>query len=53
MIQIINKAGGELEDTLRHNDSIREHGRVRMAQNHIEMLSDSLSSSSSDDSLEA
>ena len=37
---------------MRHNDAMREQERVRMAQNTIEILSDSLFSSSSDDLLE-
>ena len=48
---VINKDKEELEDTLRHNESIREQERVRMAQNTIEILSDSSSSFSLDDSL--
>ena len=48
----INDSKEELEDTLRHNDVMREQECVRMAQNYIEISSDSSSSSSSDDSLE-
>ena len=49
---MINEVKEELEDILRHNYSIREQERVRMAQNIIEISSDSLSSSSSYESLE-
>ena len=49
---MIKKAKAELEDTFCYNDAIREQERVRMAQKYIEIFSDSLSSSSSDDSLE-
>ena len=41
MIQIINKAKEELEDTLRHNDAMREQERVSTAQITIVILSDS------------
>ena len=51
MVLVINKDKEELEDTLRHNEAIREQERVRMAQNTIEILSDSSSSFSLDDSL--
>ena len=49
---ILNKAKEGLEDVLRYNDAMREQERVRTAQKYIEILSDSLSSSSSDESLE-
>ena len=49
---MINEVKEELEDTLCHNDAIREQECVRMAHNTIEISSDSSSSSSSDESLE-
>ena len=49
---MINAAKEELEDTLRYNDAMRGKERVHMAQNYIEISSDSSSSSSSDDLLE-
>ena len=49
---VINGAKEELEYTLRYNDAMMEQERVRMANNYIEISSDSSSSSSSDDSLE-
>ena len=52
MLLIINKAKEELEDTLSYNDATREQERVRMAQNNIEISSDSSSSLFSDDLLE-
>ena len=51
-MQMMNEAMEEFYDTLRHNDAMREQERVRMAQKAIEISSDSLSSSSWDDSLE-
>ena len=51
-MQMINEVKEELEYTFRHNNVIREQYRVRMAQNTIEISSDSSSSLSSDDSLE-
>ena len=48
VMQIINKAKEELEDTFSHNDAMREQECVCMAQNTIVISSDS---SSSDDSL--
>ena len=52
---MINEAREKLENTLRHNDSMREEERVPMAQNTIIISSESLSSDdllkiSSDDS---
>ena len=41
-----------MDETLRHNDAMREQEHVNMAHNYIEISSDSLSSSSSDDSFE-
>ena len=52
VVLIINESKEELEDTLRNNSTIREQECVCMAQKHIESLSDSLSSLSSDKSLE-
>ena len=49
VIKMINKAKEELENTLRHNDTIREEERVCMAHNTIIISSES---SSSDDLLE-
>ena len=49
VIKMINEAKEDLENTLRHNDTIREEERVHMAPNTIIILSQS---SSSDDSLE-
>ena len=49
---ILNKAKEGLEDVLRYNDAMREQERVHMAQKYIEILSDSLSSLSSDELLE-
>ena len=49
---MINEAKEELGETLRHNDAIREQERVCMAQNTVEIFSDSSSSSSLDDLLE-
>ena len=49
---MINKAKEGSEDTLYYNDAMREKECVRITQNYIEMLSDSSSSSSSEDSLE-
>ena len=46
---MINEAKEELENTLRHNYALGEEERVRMTQNNIIILSESLSS---DDSLE-
>ena len=48
---MINEAKEKLKYTLRYNYAIREQERVCMAQKYIEMLSDSSSSLSSDDSL--
>ena len=45
MLMII-KDEEELEDTLRHNYAMGEQEHLRMAQNYIEVSSDSLSSSS-------
>ena len=42
-MKMIKKVKEELENTLRHNDAIREEGRFRMAQNNIIILSESLS----------
>ena len=49
---MINKSMEQLGDTWRYNDAIREQERVDMAQNSIEISSDSSSSSSSHDLLE-
>ena len=49
VMRMINEAKEELENTLRHDDAIREEERVRMAHNTIIILSES---SSSDDLLE-
>ena len=43
MVLMINEAKEELEDTLRHNYAMRKQERVRMAQNYIEISSDSSS----------
>ena len=51
MMLMINEAKEGLEDTLCYNDAMREQERVHMAQNYIQISSDSLSSLSSDDSL--
>ena len=48
-MQMINEAKEELDDTLRHNDAMREEENVRMEQNNIIIPSEL---SSSDDSLE-
>ena len=52
VMKMINEAKEELENTLHHNDALREQERVCMAKNTIEILSYSSSSLSSDDSLE-
>ena len=44
LIQKINEAKEELEDTFRHNDEMREQEHVYMAQNTIVISSDSSSS---------
>ena len=49
---MINEAKEELEDTLCHNDAIREQERIQISHNYIKVFSDSSSSSPSDDSLE-
>ena len=49
---MINKSKEEFEDTLCYNDEMREQEHVCVAHNYFEISSDSLSSSSSDDSLE-
>ena len=49
---MINEAKEELEDTLCYNGTMREQERFRMAQNYIEISSDSSSSSPLHDSLE-
>ena len=46
---MINEAKEKLEDALHHKDAMREQEHVRTAHNYIEISSDSLSSSSSDD----
>ena len=43
VMQMINESKEELEDTLRHNDAMREQECVRIEQNTILILSDSLS----------
>ena len=40
---MINETEEELEDKLRYNDTMREHERVHMAQNFIEISSNSSS----------
>ena len=52
VMHMINKAKEGSEYTLSYNYTTREQERVRMAQDYIEIFSDSLSSSSSDYSLE-
>ena len=47
-MKMTNEAREEMENTLRHNDAIREEECLRMVQNTIEIPSDSLSSSYSD-----
>ena len=49
---MLNKDREELEDILRHNDEIMEQEHIHIAQNTIEISSDSLSLLSSDESLE-
>ena len=52
MMLMINEDKEELEDKLRYNGTMREQERFRMAQNYIEISSDSSSSSPLHDSLE-
>ena len=49
---MINKANEGSEESLYYIDAMREQERVRKAQKYIEIPSDSLSSSSSDDLFE-
>ena len=52
MMLMINESNELFEDILRYNDAMREQEHVRMAQTYIDISSDFLSSSSSNDLLE-
>ena len=52
VMRMINESKEVSEDIFRYNDAMREKECVHTAQKHIEILSDSSSSSSSDESLE-